>query len=106
MKLSDYIQKQVISTTVIDGDKTETITKEDLGKGRCIIMPNNEAARVVGEDAKTYTYSYVVFMKKPSVLPKEGDILYITKADHSIDDKECRVKGLVTLKQWLKLWLQ
>lgn len=105
MRLDDSILlKSVISSINEDGDTLEEVSYNPLGKGKCKILPNVAATEVSGTDGKSYSTSYQVFLKKPSTIPVEGDVVRITKKDGSID-KDCEVKGFVTLKNWLKLWL-
>ncbi len=77
----------------------------DLGK--CVITPNSSAAKTRGNDGRDYIYAYEVYMRKPKdagLIPRDNDIVRITKSDGSID-RECRVAGFVTLRNWVKLWL-
>ena len=49
-------------------------------------------------------YAPLIKVKYP-LIPKEGDKVYITKKDGTID-KEMEVKGFVTnKKRYLKIWL-
>ncbi len=73
------------------------------------IFPNSRANKIILADGQDFIYSYEVVAKlKRSLyhlLPKEGDHIWIAKADGTID-KEMEVKGFVTLKQrYLRLWL-
>lgn len=75
----------------------------------CVIFPNSKASSIVLNDGKQYAYSYEVIVKLKkslySLLPKESDMVWITKSDKTIN-KEMEVKGFVTFKQkYLKLWL-
>lgn len=75
----------------------------------CVIFPNSKSSSIVLNDGKQYAYSYEVIVKLKkslySLLPKEGDLIWVTKSDKTIN-KEMEVKGFVTYKQkYLKLWL-
>lgn len=85
-------------------DHTEAVWT-DLGK--CVITPNSSAAKTRGNDGRDYIYAYEVYMRKPkdtSLIPRDNDIVRIRKSDGSVD-KECRVAGFATLRNWVKLWL-
>ena len=74
-----------------------------------IISPNSRANKVSLNDGKDFVYSYEVVVKLKKqyypLIPKEGDRVWLHKADGTID-KDMEVKGFVTLKQrYLKLWL-
>lgn len=75
--------------------------------GKCIVTPNSSAAKTRGNDGRDYIYAYEVYMRKPkdaSLIPHDNDIVRIRKSDGSVD-RECRVAGFVTLRNWVKLWL-
>lgn len=107
MKLDDSIQLQ----KRIDGTDEQlnpTETTEWLEVGKCKIIPNNSAAKISGHDGHDYSYSYTIFLRKPKSndnIPRENDLVHITKKDGTID-KDIRVIGFVTLRNWLKLWLK
>lgn len=74
-----------------------------------VIFPNSRANKVSLADGQDFIYSYEVIVKLKKtlyhLLPKEGDRIWLQKADGTVD-KEMEVKGFVTLKQkYLKLWL-
>lgn len=74
-----------------------------------IIFPNSKANKVSLADGKDFIYSYEVIIKLKkalySLLPKEGDRVWLHKSDGTIN-KDMEVKGFVTLKKrYLKLWL-
>ena len=79
---------------------TESVTRW-LQFGKCIIMPNSNAQKIVLNDGNTYQYSYLVYapLKKAiyPLIPMEGDNVWITKQDGTID-RQCEVKGFVTFK--------
>ena len=77
--------------------------------GKCVILPNTKASVITLADGQKYTYMYEIYAPlnkaKYSLIPKEGDKVYITKKDGTID-KEMEVKGFVTLKKrYLRIWL-
>lgn len=83
------------------------IVYQDFGK--CAILPNTSAKTVTLEDGSAFVYSYEVFAllntKKYKILPKEGDKVWITKKDGTID-KAMEVQGFVTYKKrYLKIWV-
>ena len=77
--------------------------------GKCVILPNTKASVITLADGQKYTYMYEIYAPlnkvKYPIIPKEGDKVYITKKDGTID-KEMEVKGFVTYKKrYLKIWL-
>lgn len=106
MNLSDKIQ--LIRIAITEDERLNPIeTKVVVNLGKCAIVQNSSAAKVKSNDGKDYVYSYVVYLRKPKQhadIPKENDIIHMTKKDGTID-KECRVIGFVTLKNWLKIWV-
>lgn len=77
--------------------------------GKCVILPNTKASVITLADGQKYTYMYEIYAplnkEKYQLIPKEGDKVYITKKDGTID-KEMEVKGFVTYKKrYLKIWL-
>lgn len=77
--------------------------------GKCIIIPNQQAQKITLADGSTYQYSYeiIALLKNSlySLIPHEGDRIWLTKKDKTINC-ECEVKGFVTLKRrYLKLWV-
>lgn len=105
MNLSDTIGLvSVISGYDENLDPIET--KETVPLGKCSIIQNTSAQQTTLNDGKEYIYSYVVVMRKNknTVIPTEGNVIHITKKDGTID-KECIVKGFVTLRNWVKIWV-
>lgn len=129
MRLGDTISLQVaLSYRDENGDTVERSYPVPLGK--CIIMPNDSAREIKGQDGKSYIYSYVIMLKKPKPypivdgriyinmvtdidgvdtninvdVPIEGATIHLTKEDRSID-RDCTLKGFVTLRNWLKIWV-
>lgn len=109
MKLSDRIKLKTVNTKYDERlNEIETIEWIDLGK--CSIMPNTAAKVTRGNDGKEYLYAYEIIMKVPKnlfgsrIVPQEGDDIHIAKADGTIN-KECKVSGFVTLRNWLKIWV-
>ena len=77
--------------------------------GKCVILPNTKASVITLADGQKYTYMYEIYAPlnkaKYPLIPKEGDKVYITKKDGTID-KEIEVKGFVTYKKrYLRIWL-
>ena len=92
-----------------DGNPIEATDVIYLQFAKCIILPNTSARTVTLADGSTYQYSYEVFTPLSKMgykmLPKEGDKVWITKKDGTID-KAMEVKGFVTYKKrYLKIWL-
>ena len=76
---------------------------------KCVILPNTKASVITLADGQKYTYMYEIYVPlnktKYPLIPKEGDKVYITKKDGTID-KEMEIKGFVTYKKrYLKIWL-
>lgn len=104
MNLSDIIE---LGTPIASQDQNlnevSTISWTSLGK--CLITPNSAASKTRSNDGKDYIYSYEIIMRKPkNTIPKENQIIHIVKKDGTIDET-CRVKGFVTLRNWLKIWV-
>lgn len=94
-----------------NGDPVEPVqTWVVFGKEKnAIIFPNSKANKMGLADGKDFVYSYEVIVKLKkalySLLPKEGDRVWLQKSDGTIS-KDMEVKGFVTLKKrYLKLWL-
>jgi hypothetical protein len=92
-----------------NGNAIEVKDLRFLDFGKCIILPNTSARSVTLLDGKQYVYSYELIAplskRKYYLLPKEGDKVWITKKDSTID-RQMEVKGFVTYKKrYLKLWL-
>ena len=76
---------------------------------KCVILPNTKASVITLADGQKYTYMYEIYAPlnktKYPLIPKEGDKVYITKKDGTID-KEMEIKGFVTYKKrYLRIWL-
>jgi hypothetical protein len=103
MRLEDDITLLTVTkTTDADLNEIETTLSQSLGK--CIICPNTSARLTSSEDGQQYIYSYLLIMRKPSVIPTENSRIHIKKKDGTVD-KDCTVKGFVTLRNWLKIWV-
>lgn len=92
-----------------DGNPIQPIDIIFVEFGKCTIMPNSKANTVGLVDGRQFVYSYEIYTplskSKYSLIPKEGDKVWITKKDGTID-KEMEVKGFVTYKKrYLKLWV-
>lgn len=77
--------------------------------GKCVILPNTKASVITLADGQQYVYSHEIYAPlskaKYPLIPKEGEKVWITKKDGTID-KEMEVKGFVTLKKrYLRIWL-
>lgn len=103
MRLDDNIEVLVV-TSGYDENLDPVETREWVSLGKCIITPNTSAARTKTNDGQEYIYSYLILMRKASIIPKENDLIHIRKKDGTID-KECRISGFVTLRNWVKIWV-
>ena len=77
--------------------------------GKCVILPNTKASVITLADGQKYTYMYEIYAPlnkaKYPLIPKEGEKVWISKKDGTID-KEMEVKGFVTYKKrYLRIWL-
>lgn len=106
MRLEDRIELQKRIVTYNEKlDAFEKVTWVTLGK--CVIIQNSSAQKIKGNDGELYAYSYIVYLRKPkdaNNIPRENDIVHITKKDGTIDTK-AKVAGFRTLRNWLELWL-
>ena len=105
MNLSDDIRLMVITSRVDENlDPIEITEWVDLGK--CAIVQNSSARKIILNDGVEYSYSYEVFYrkKKDMPIPHEGDTIHIIKKDGTID-KDCKVAGFMTMRNWIKLWV-
>ena len=67
--------------------------------GRCKIHGNPTAKKVRSADGVDYVYRYQVVIETiPSIFPKLGDKVRITKSDGSISGLEMTVAGFGTMK--------
>lgn len=92
-----------------DGNPIEQSEVEWQTFGKCVILPNSQAKIITLADGQQYVYSHEIYAPlskaKYSLIPKEGEKVWITKKDGTID-KEMEVKGFVTLKKrYLRIWL-
>lgn len=105
MRLDDSIEILVVNSGYDDNlDPVET--QEWVSLGKCIITPNTSAKKIKTNDGEEYIYSYLMVMRIPKskIIPKDNDIIHIIKKDGTID-KECKVSGFVTLRNWVKIWV-
>lgn len=106
MRLDDKISiKKVVSS--FDDELNPIVTEQVYDLGKCCITPNSSAQKIKGNDGSDYVYFYLIIMRKPkdnALIPREGDMVHITKKDGTID-RDCKVAGFVTLRNWLKIWL-
>lgn len=73
--------------------------KVPVDLGRCKIHGNPTAKKVQSADGEDYIYSYQVVIETiPSIFPKLGDKVRITKSDGSISGLEMTVAGFGTMK--------
>ena len=106
MRLDDKISISKLITG-FDDELNPTCEQKWIEIGKCCITPNSSAQKVKGADGQEYVYSYLILLRRPkdkALIPREGDMVHITKKDGTID-KDCRVTGFVTLRNWIKLWL-
>ena len=92
-----------------DGNPIEQPAGQPPTFGKCVILPNTKASVITLADGQKYTYMYEIYAPlnkaKYPLIPKEGEKVWITKKDGTID-KEMEVKGFVTLKKrYLRIWL-
>lgn len=92
-----------------NGDSLQPSTIRYIDFGKCILLPNTKARSITLFDGQRYVYSYEVIAPLSKrgylLIPREGDKVWITKKDGTID-REMEVKGFVTLKRrYIKLWL-
>lgn len=106
MRLNDRIELKQVHLE-FDSKLNEVEVESWVSIGKCAIMPNTAAKMTKGNDGKEYLYAYEVIMKKPKQdenLPRENSEIRLTKSDGTVD-KVCRVRGFVTLRNWLKIWV-
>ena len=106
MNLSDNIWLQK-ATTIYDDNLNAHEQTETTYLGKCVIVQNSSAAQIKSNDGSLFTYSYIVYLRKPKELkniPLENDIVHIVKKDGTIDTTK-KVVGFRTLRKWLQLWL-
>lgn len=106
MRLDDkiWLQKATIS---YDEELNAHEQTKTTYLGKCVIVQNSSATQVKSNDGSMYTYSYIVYLRKPKEMeniPFENDIVHIIKKDGTIDTKK-KVVGFRTLRNWLQLWL-
>lgn len=92
-----------------DGNPIVSTESEYILFGKCTILSNSRANIISLADGQQYAYIYELYAplskSKYPLIPKEGDKVWITKKDGTID-KEMEVRGFVTYKKrYLKLWL-
>lgn len=92
-----------------DGNPVAGSDDEYVLFGKCTILPNSAANAIVLADGLKYAYAYELYAPlskaKYNLIPQEGEKVWITKKDGTID-KEMEVRGFVTYKKrYLKLWL-
>lgn len=101
MWYNDKIELYVVSSEAgHDENFNPVIPKKNLiDLGRCKIHGNPTARKVQSADGKDYVYSYQVVIETiPSIFPKLGDKVRITKSDGSISGLEMTVVGFGTMK--------
>lgn len=101
MWYNDKIELYVNSTEAGHDENFNPVIPEkiliDLGK--CNIHGNPAAKKVPSADGEDYIYSYQVVIETiPSIFPKLGDKVRITKSDGSISGLEMTVVGFGTMK--------
>ena len=107
MNLSDIIRVTLVANAT-DEDLNPIEHTEQQQEFKCKIIPNSSAKKVTGNDGLDYVYSHEVYMRMPkdkNFIPRENQVVHITKKDGTIDcDSRCI--GFVTLRNWVRLWLQ
>ena len=101
MWYNDKIELYVNSTEVGHDENFNPVISEkvpvDLGRWK--IHGNPTAKKVQSADGEDYIYSYQVVIETiPSIFPKLGDKVRITKSDGSISGLEMTVVGFGTMK--------
>lgn len=109
LNLSDNENESLNSGYDEEGNPLTPVAFIFLDFGKCTILPNSQAKTITLADGQQYVYSYEIYAplsaKKYPLIPKEGDKVWITKKDGTID-KEMEVKGFVTFKKrYLRIWL-
>lgn len=109
LNLSDNVNEALKSGFDEEGNPLTPETFIFIDFGKCVILPNTKASVITLVDGQKYTYMYEIYAPlsktKYPLIPKEGNKVYITKKDGTID-KEMEVKGFVTYKKrYLKIWL-
>lgn len=101
MWYNDKIELYVNSTEVGHDENFNPVISEKVpvDLGRCKIHGNSTAKKVQSADGEDYIYSYQVVIETiPSIFPKLGDKVRITKSDGSISGLEMTVVGFGTMK--------
>ena len=109
LNLSDNENEALKSGFDEEGNPLTTDAFIFIDFGKCVILPNTKASVITLADGQKYTYMYEIYAPlnkaKYPLIPKEGEKVWITKKDGTID-KEMEVKGFVTLKKrYLRIWL-
>ncbi len=112
MTFEDILKVNPMGESRYDEDNnpiTDDSEEAWLEFSKCFISFNTSAQKITLHDGKEYQYSYYVIapLKKSiyDIIPKEGDMVRITKADGTVD-KVMEVRGFVTYKKrYLKIWL-
>lgn len=101
MWYNDKIELYVVSSEAGHDENFNPVIPEKnlVNLGRCKIHGNPKARKVESADGKDYVYSYQVVIETiPSIFPKLGDKVRITKSDGSISGLEMTVVGFGTMK--------
>lgn len=101
MWYNDKIELYVDSSNAAHDEDFNPVIPEKVpvDLGRCKIHGNPAARKVQSADGEDYVYSYQVVIETiPSIFPKLGDKVRITKSDGSISGLEMTVAGFGTMK--------
>jgi len=104
MRFDDKAELKIVTTTEDERfNVVETSSYTYIGK--CKKIPNNSASLRDGEDGKSYYYSMTIFLRNPSIRPKEGDIVKIY--DNTAKETfEARVDGVSVLpKKYVRIYV-
>lgn len=104
MRFDDKVYLQTcVSTEDEDYNLVETTEFVEIGKAK--IIPNANASLRTAEDGKTYHYSLTVYIRKPSMIPNEGDIVKLYN-NTAKTEKEYRVSGVTVLpKKYVRIYI-
>lgn len=101
MWYNDKIELYVVSSEAGHDENFNPVIPEKVpvDLGWCKIHGNPTAKKIKSADGEDYVYSYQVVIETiPSIFPKLGDKVRITKSDGSISSLEMTVVGFGTMK--------
>lgn len=104
MRFDDKIWVEA-STETEDEDLNVTEESTLVFMGQCKILPNGGATKTYDEDGRSFHYSRTIFVRKPSIMPKEGDSVKLY-SNTSKTESTARVAGICVLpRKFVKLYL-